>query len=128
MPKGIQYCTVDPADYQKSVSCPAYGSSHTTGTVTETFDAEGDVLTSTDATGATTTNCYYFESTASGCAHSAPSTGDGGNPDLVYTVTAPAGTVTAYTYNGAGQVLQEVQTFGTYSATTVHAYAIYTRA
>ena len=52
VPKGIQYCTVDPADYQKSVSCPAYGSSHTTGTVTETFDAEGDVLTSTDATGA----------------------------------------------------------------------------
>ena len=40
----------------------------------------------------------------------------------MYTVTAPAGTVTAYTYNGAGQVLQEVQTFGTYSATTVHAY------
>ena len=42
VPNGLQYCSVDPVDYQKSVTCPAYGAAHVTGTATATFDSAGD--------------------------------------------------------------------------------------
>lgn len=44
VPNGLMYCSVDPVSYQTSVTCPAYGATHVTGTSTSTFDAYGDVL------------------------------------------------------------------------------------
>jgi RHS repeat-associated protein len=120
VPPGLQYCSVDPVDYAKSISCPAYGHAHVTGTSTTTYDTEGDVIATTDATGATTTTCYFYETT--GCAKGAPPGADGKNPDLVYSTTDPSGTVTTYTYDTAGHVIKSVKSFGSYTATTVTAY------
>lgn len=117
---GLRYCSVDPVDYQKSVACPAYGASHVAGTQTETFDGAGNTLTSTDALGDTTTNCYYYQATA--CAASAPAGGSGGNPQQLYSITAPDGNTTSYTYDAAGHALTSAETFGTYKATTVNAH------
>ena len=122
VPKGLLYCTVDPVDYHAGVTCPAYGATHVTGTATSTFDSAGDVETTTDPTGAKTKLCYYFQSGPSTCAHSATTSHDGGNPDLVYSTTSPSGTVTTFTYDGAGKVVDQVQAFAGYSATTVDAY------
>ena len=120
VPNGLRYCNVDPVDYQKSVTCPIYAASHVTGTQTQTFDASGNILTSTDAVGNTTTNCYYYQTT--GCASSAPSGGSGGNPQKLYSTTDPDGNATSYTYDAAGHVLTQVTKFGSYSATTLNAY------
>jgi RHS repeat-associated protein len=106
VPSGLQYCTVDPVDYQKGVTCPAYGAVHVDGTSTETFDSAGDVLTSTDPDGDVTTNVYDVA----------------GHPGLVSASTDPDGTTTTYTYNSAGQVTRQVVSFGTYIATTLYAY------
>ena len=106
VPDGLMYCSVDPVDYQRSLTCPAYGAAHVSGTATSTFDAAGDTLTSTNADGDTTTNVY----------------GVSGHPGLVSSTTDPDGTVTSYTYNATGQVLTKVATFGSYSATTEYAY------
>ena len=106
VPNGLMYCSVDPVDYQASVTCPAYGAAHVTGTTTSTFDSAGDTLTSTNADGDTTTNVY----------------GVTGLPGLVSSSTDPDGTVTSYTYNGAGQVLTKVVSFNGHSATTANAY------
>jgi RHS repeat-associated protein len=103
VPNGLSYCSVDPVDYQKGVVCPAYGAAHVPGTTTDTFDAAGDVLTSTDALGNVTTNTYD----TSGHLHS---------------TTDPDGTTTTNTYNGANQVIQQTQTFGATTATTLNAY------
>ena len=111
IPNGLMYCSVDPVDYQASVTCPAYGAAHVSGTTTSTFDSAGDTLTSTNADGDTTTSVY----------------GVTGHPGLVSTSTDPDGTVTTYTYNGAGQVLTKVVTFDSYSATTAYAYDSYGR-
>jgi RHS repeat-associated protein len=96
VPAGLLYCTVDPADYAKSVACPAYGAAHIPGTATKTFDATGDVLTSTDADGNVTTYVY----------------GSAANPGLATQTTDPDGTVTTNSYNGANQVIQRTQTTG----------------
>ena len=106
VPAGLQYCSVDPVDYQASVSCPAYGATHVTGTATKTFDSAGDLLSSTDADGNTTSYTY----------------GVSGHPGLVATETDPDGTVTTDSYDGAGQQTSEVVTFASYSATSVTAY------
>ncbi len=106
VPNGLQYCSVDPVDYQKSVTCPAYGATHVTGTATAAFDAEGDKLSSTDADGNTTSFTY----------------GVAGLPGVVATQTDPDGTTTTYTYNPAGQATATAVTFGTYTATTLDAY------
>jgi RHS repeat-associated protein len=106
VPNGLQYCSVDPVDYQKSATCPAYGAAHVTGTATESFDSAGDKTASTDADGNTTTYTYAVA----------------GHPGLVGTMTDPDGTVTTYGYNGAGEVTSKVVTFGSYSATTLDAY------
>jgi len=105
VPVGLQYCSVDPVDYQAGLSCPAYGASHLTGTATETFNAAGYVVSSTDADGHATS--YTYSTT---------------NPGLVATITSPDGTVTSYTYNAAGDALLTTVSFGSYSATTQVAY------
>ncbi len=58
VPDGLQYCSVDPVDYQAGVTCPAYGAAHVTGTTTATFDSAGDETSATDADGNTTTYAY----------------------------------------------------------------------
>jgi RHS repeat-associated protein len=120
VPNGLTYCTLDPVAYSAGAVCAPYGATPTPGTSTKTFDAAGDVLTSTDADGHTTTNCYY--SASSGCAAAAPAGGDGGNPTLLYSTTDPDGTTTTYTYNPAGQVLEQTQSFHGSVATTLNAY------
>lgn len=106
VPNGLRYCTVDPVDYQKSVTCPAYGAPHVTGTTTATFDAAGDRLTSSDADGNTTSYVY----------------GAAGHPGLVSSITDPDGTTTSYIYNGAGKLTASTVAFGSYTATTTTAY------
>jgi len=106
VPVGLLYCTVDPVDYQKSVTCPAYGSAHVTGTQTTGYDAAGDPTSSTDADGNTTTKAYANPS----------------HPGLVSSETDADGTTTTFTYNAAGQITQQVASFGSYSATTDNAY------
>jgi YD repeat-containing protein len=106
VPNGLEYCSIDPVDYQKSVTCPAYGASHATGTATSSFDSAGDQTSSTDPDGNTTH--YYYALSA--------------HPGLVSSSVSPDGTTTTYTYNGAGQVTEEVVSFGSYSATTLNAY------
>jgi RHS repeat-associated protein len=106
VPNGLVYCSVDPVDYQKSVSCPAYGAAHVSGTTTATYDSAGDKTASTDADGNTTS--YVYASS--------------GHPGLVSSETDPDGTVTSFTYNGAGEVTAKTVTFGSYSATTVYGY------
>jgi RHS repeat-associated protein len=120
IPNGLPYCTVDPVGYKAGTVCAPYGSTPNLGTTTKTFDGAGDVLTSTDADGHTTTSCYYSETT--GCAASAPASGDGGNPALLYSTTDPDGTTTSYTYDSAGRVLTQSQAFRGYVATTLSAY------
>jgi RHS repeat-associated protein len=119
VPNGLEYCSVDPVDYAAGVTCPAYTDPHVTGTTTETFDAAGSVLTSTDADGNTTTNCYFSESASGQCAYDAPNPG---GPEMLYQSTDPDGTVTTYSYQNGDQVTQKVQSFGSYSATTVYGY------
>jgi RHS repeat-associated protein len=107
VPAGLLYCTVDPADNAKGVTCPAYGATHVAGTATKTFDANGDVLTSTDADGDVTSYTY----------------GSAANPGLPTTTTDPDGAVTTDTYNAEGEVLTQVVTGASgYSATTQYAY------
>ncbi|HUB69610.1 MAG TPA: RHS repeat-associated core domain-containing protein [Acidimicrobiales bacterium] len=106
VPDGLAYCSVDPVDYQNDVTCPAYGATHVTGTTTATFDSAGDVTSTTDADGATTT--YYYAAS--------------GHPGLVSSETSPDGTTTSYTYDSAGQVVSETESSGSYSATTLYAY------
>ena len=66
------------------------------------YDVAGDVTSTTSGTGGVTTNCYYFQSCASG----APSAG--GAASALYSSTSPAtqadsgGVVTTYTYLSGG--------------------------
>ena len=107
VPSGLQYCTVDPVDYQKSVICPSYGAAHVTGTATETFDPAGEKLTSTDADGDTTNYTYNTPSL----------------PDVVSSETDPDGTTTTYSYGGSPSLpTSETVSFGSYGATTQYAY------
>ena len=79
VPNNLLYCEVDPADYQRSVTCPAYGATHVSGTTTSTYDSAGDEMSSTNADGDTTTYAYADASTL---------------PGTVTSVTDPDGTVT----------------------------------
>ena len=108
VPNGLLYCTVDPANHATGVVCPVYGASHASGTTTKTFDVSGDVLTSTDGDGNTTTYSY----------------GSPANPGLPTVTTDSDGVVTTVTYDARGDVLTQVVTgtTGTYSATTQYAY------
>ena len=108
VPDGLQYCSVGPVAYQASFTCPAYAATHVAGTTTASFDSAGDMTSSTDADGNTTTYAY----------------GISAHPGLVSSKTSPDGTTTSYTYNSAGQVTVQTETvsFGSYSATTHYAY------
>jgi RHS repeat-associated protein len=106
VPNGLKYCSVDPVDYQNSVTCPAYGANHVTGTTTATFDSAGDKTSSTDADGNTTTYLYNVT----------------GHPGLVSSQTDPDATTTTFTYNAMREVTAQVVSFGSYSATTLFAY------
>ncbi|MHB8320057.1 MAG: DUF6531 domain-containing protein [Acidimicrobiales bacterium] len=119
VPNGLRYCTVSPVEALKGVTCPKYGLT-LAGASTKTFNSTGEVLSTTNSNGATTTNCYYNETST--CASSANQANDGGNSTLLYTATGPNGDVTSYTYNQAGQVTESTVTFNGYSATTINAY------
>lgn len=108
VPDELLYCTVDPVETALGVTCPAYGAPYVSGTTTETFDGSGDMLTSTDADGDTTSYTY----------------GSAQYPDLPTMTTDPDGVVVTDTYNAAGEVLTQVVTGTsvTYSATTEYAY------
>jgi len=106
VPPDLEYCTIDPVAYQEGVTCPAYGATHDPGAAQETFDALGNVVSTTTAGGATTKTVY----------------GDAALPDLPTEVTGPNGDVTTTTYNAAGQVTASTVSFNGYSATTLHAY------
>ena len=106
VPNGLLYCSVDPVGYQASVTCPAYGATHVTGTATATYDAAGDQTSQTDADGNTTTRAYSVS----------------GHPGLVSSSTDADGTTTTYTYDTAGEVTQQVASFSSYSATTLYTY------
>jgi RHS repeat-associated protein len=112
IPLGLLYCTVDPANYVDSVSCPAYGVAHVTGTATSTYDAAGDMTVSTDAAGNATSYAYGLTAT---------------QPGLPSSITDAAGDVTTLSYNGAGQVTSKVETFGSYVATAITAYDTFGR-
>jgi RHS repeat-associated protein len=101
VPNGLMYCSVDPVDYLKAITCAAYGS-HNAGTKSSTFNSSGEVTASTDADGDTTSSTYL----------------DG----QLSTETEADGTETAYTYNVLDEVTEKVVTFSSYSATTVDAY------
>jgi RHS repeat-associated protein len=111
VPNGLEYCSLDPVDYQADVTCPAYGAAHVSGTTSSTYDSAGDLTSSTDADGDTTS--YVYDAT--------------GHPGLVSSETDPDGTTTSYIYNGAGEVTSAVVSFGSYSATTQYAYDSYGR-
>ena len=107
-PAGLLYCTIDPVDFANGVTCPAYGAAHVAGAATKTFDANGDVLTSTDPDGDVTSYTY----------------GSAANPGLPTVTTDPDGTTTTDTYDAEGEVLTQVVTgtTGTYTATTQYGY------
>lgn len=122
VPNGLKYCTIEPAEYAAGVtSCPSYGSTEV-GVTTETFDSAGNVLTSTDADGDTTTSCYFWENGSDGapsCAEGASGTNE---PEGLYSTTAPDGSVTTYMYDDSDEVTKSVTTFNGYAATTIHGW------
>ena len=115
VPDGLQYCTIDPVQYAAEYAadsstagqCPTYGTTQA-GVTTKTFDSSGDVLSSTDPDGNTTSYTY----------------GSAASPGLPTVTTDPDGTVTTDTYNAEGEILTQVVTgtTGSYSATTAYAY------
>jgi RHS repeat-associated protein len=102
----VQYCSVDPVDYQAGVTCPAYGSPHLRGTTSETFNSYGQKLSETDADGATTTYQYS----------------NANFPDKVSSTTSPDGDTTTYTYDGDGNTVKTAVTFGAFASTTLDAF------
>lgn len=107
------YCTVD--TYQYSVvgtKCPATPptsppTGQATGYTATIYDAAGDVTSTTNPTGGTTSYTY------------AP---DSAYPSAPVTSTEADGTTTSYVYDAAGRVVGQTQAFGTYSATTITGY------
>jgi RHS repeat-associated protein len=106
VPAGLLYCSVDPVDYQAGVVCPAYGQAHVRGTATISYDSAGDPTARIDANGNTTSAAY----------------GDAAHPGFPSQMTDPDGTVTAFSYDGAGRVTKKKVSFGSYSAMTLLAY------
>ena len=85
------------------------------GAQTQIFDAAGNIVTSTDPTGATTTSCYLGDTTC------APHTAVG--PDgLLYQTRSPSGTKTTDTYDTSGHLVMQVTSYNSYSATTAYSY------
>lgn len=107
VPNGLLSCTITPANFAVGKTCPTYGQT-AAGTSTKTFDAQGDVLTFTDADGDTTSYTY----------------GSAANPGLPTLTTDPDGKKITDSYNAEGKVTAEVVTgtHGSYSATTQYGY------
>ena len=86
-------------------------------TTTYTYDALGQVLTTTDPRSKVTTNCYLDENASGQCANGAPSNSGWGSS--LYRTTTPAtsadplGEVTTYAYGPDGQALNKVTPSGT---------------
>jgi RHS repeat-associated protein len=106
VPAGLEYCTVDPVDYAANLACPAYGAAHVKGTTTETFDAAGEVLTSTGPDGDTTSYKYT----------------DPSHPGRPTVTVDPDGQTTTVVYDTAGEVTSSTVSFGSYRAVTENAY------
>jgi RHS repeat-associated protein len=107
VPAGLAFCTVDPADYQAGVACPAYAAAHVNGTAIIGYDAAGDPTSSVDAVGNNTATKLY---------------NDAAHPGLVSQSTDADGSITTYTYDGAGRPTRQTVTFRSYTATTLSAY------
>ena len=107
VPAGLQYCSMGPVAYAHGVTCPAYGQAPAPGTTSSTFDAAGDVTSTTNPVGAMTTMQYT----------------DASHPGLPTVTTGPDGQVSTVVYNAAGQVTSSTVSFGSYSATTLSAYS-----
>ena len=115
VPDNLLYCTIDPVQYAAEYAvdpatagiCPSYGTNQS-GVSTKTYDSAGDMTSSTDADGNTTSYTY----------------GSSANPTLPTVTTDPDGQVTTDTYNPEGEILTQVVTgtTGSYTATTQYAY------
>jgi hypothetical protein len=99
-PAGLQYCTIDPAEYLLVSTCPSYDTTEA-GIATKTFDSSGDVMSSTTPGGATTVYSYGVTG-YQGLVSSETVFPDGG--------TAPQGDTTTFTYDSVGQVTSETKT------------------
>ncbi|MGH9170877.1 MAG: DUF6531 domain-containing protein [Acidimicrobiales bacterium] len=107
VPSGLAYCSLDAYSYSVGgVSCQPYGESQPAGSTSSVFDSSGDAVSATSASGGTTTYSY----------------GESSYPSLPTVTTAPDGTVTTDTYDSAGRLTKQVETFAGYSATSVTAY------
>jgi RHS repeat-associated protein len=109
-PGELPYCTIDAVEYNAGITCPSTPpTSPPTGEVkdytTTIYNSAGFVTSSTNPNGGTTS--YTYESS---------------NPTLVATETDPDGDVTTNTYNSVGQLIQKVESFETYSSTSITAY------
>jgi RHS repeat-associated protein len=117
VPNGLDYCSLDPADYQADyhagTTCSSYNT-HYSGATTETYDSAGDLTATTDPDGNTTSYSY----------------GVSGHPGLVSSESDPDGTTTSFSYNSAGEVTEkDVKSggIGGYVATTLYAYDAFGR-
>lgn len=106
VPVELAYCTVDGNEYSLAgVTCPSYNTTKT-GATTSTYDAAGNLKSTTSPTGGTTSYSYTNPS----------------YPNLATTVTDPDNTVTTNTYDSTGRLTKQVVSFGSYSATSITAY------
>jgi YD repeat-containing protein len=91
-------------------------------TTSYSYGPVGNVLTVTNPLGKVTTNCYYYENGTGACAHGAPATG--GNADALYSTLTPATTAdpsgesTTFTHFSGGALDVSVNP----AATTTYAY------
>ena len=107
-PDSRAYCTIDPVNVAADATCAAEGATANAGTEVTTYDPVGNVLSTTDQDGNTTsytydpdgnkasvtipdegtTNfCYFWQDADGQCAQSAPS--DGGSGSMLYSTTTP---------------------------------------
>lgn len=88
-------------------------------TTSKTYDPDGKVLTTTNPSGQPTTNCYYWQT--SSCASAAPATG--GSASMVFstvlptTSADPSGEKTTYTYLPGGTKSTSTTPAGTTTTT-----------
>ena len=88
VPIGLVYCSVSPVEYGL-VTCPSsYTTSSTAKATSTTYDSAGDVTSTTDPDGHTTSYSYS----------------DSSNPGLVSSETSPDGTLTSFSYDLGGLV------------------------
>jgi RHS repeat-associated protein len=96
---GERYCEVSPNANAASVVCPVFGASRVAGTSTWSYDADGNVTSTTDGDGNTTSHNYDADSNQT-------------------QVTDPLGNVTNTAYDADDRQSAVTQGYGTSSATT----------